>query len=314
MRRIFVLAIVLVGLAGVPPALATPGEESASPASAEVEREAEIASAEAEVEAQVASEEEAEAGEGASAPSTGEARAPRPFVWSDGPRRVATPRGASLARAESLGLGTLECAHALLRGAPDDRWIAAARGRAPSRLLWPVDEGRWVRGFGYVRRTRPDLIHRGADIAGDEGATVRAAADGIVAYSDNGLHGYGNVVLLVHANGWMTLYAHNSRTTVQAGYRVHRGERIALVGHTGIAHGPHVHFELWDRGHAIDPAALFDGGPRYIQRLGERAAARGEVPAPHVVTDADRPVEAPLAPHPDEVAAPRARHAGARRR
>lgn len=313
MHRSLVLAVVLVGLAGVAPVAATPGEESSGAPVADVETEAEAEAQSVELEAQQGdAEAEAEA-----APETEtETHAPReahPFVWSDGPRRVATPRGASLARAESLGLGTLECAHALLRGAPDDRWIAAARGREPSRLLWPVDDGRWVRGFGFVRRTRPDLIHRGADIAGDEGATVRAAADGIVAYSDNGLHGYGNVVLIVHANGWMTLYAHNSRTTVQAGYRVHRGERIALVGHTGIAHGPHVHFELWDRGHAIDPAALFDGGPRYIQRLGERAAARGEVPAPHVVTDADRPLEAPLAPHPDETA-PHARHVATRRR
>jgi murein DD-endopeptidase MepM/ murein hydrolase activator NlpD len=188
----------------------------------------------------------------------------------------------------------------LLRGAPDPRWIAAARGRTPERVLWPVDEGRWVRGFGYVRRTRPDLIHRGADISADTGSTVRAAADGIVAYSDNGVHGYGNVVMIVHPNGWMTLYAHSSRTTVQAGYRVHRGERIALVGSTGIAHGPHVHFELWDNGHAIDPAPLFDGGPPYIERLGERAAAHGDVPPPREVTAVDRPVEAPLPPHPDD--------------
>jgi murein DD-endopeptidase MepM/ murein hydrolase activator NlpD len=157
-----------------------------------------------------------------------------------------------------------------------------------------------VRGFGFIRRTRPDLIHRGADISAPEGSVIRAAADGIVAYSDNGLHGYGNVVLIVHRNGWMTLYAHASRTTVQAGYRVRRGERIALVGQTGIAHGPHVHFELWDRGHAIDPATLFDGGPPYIERLGQRAADHGDVAAPAEVTDADRPIEAPLAPHPDD--------------
>src|SRR5690606_15251593 len=107
-------------------------------------------------------------------------------------------------------------------------WVAAAGrggGREPSRLLWPVDDGRWVRGYGYVRTTRPDLLHRGVDIAADVGAVVRAAADGIVAYSDNGVRGYGNLVLIVHPNGWVTLYAHNPRTTVPAGYRVRRGER-----------------------------------------------------------------------------------------
>ena len=285
MRRVAFLAVVLFGLAGAR-ARATPDPTEGAPTSI-------VGGSESTPEGEEEDEGEEE-GEGE------EERPAHVFRWSDGPRRVATARGASLARATALGLGTIACAHALLRGAPDPRWIAAARGRTPSRLLWPVDDGRWVRGFGYVRRTRPDLIHRGADIAGETGATVRAAADGIVAYSDNGLHGYGNVVLIVHRNGWMTLYAHNSRTTVQAGYRVRRGERIALVGSTGIAHGPHVHFELWDRGHAIDPAALFDGGPPHIERLGARAAEHGAVPPPRPVTDADRPAEAPLAPHPDE--------------
>ncbi|WP_236603951.1 M23 family metallopeptidase [Sandaracinus amylolyticus] len=230
--------------------------------------------------------------------------APRRFDYSrfsDGPRRVPTPRGASKVRAEQLGLGTRECAHQLLHGRPLDAWVAASNGREPSRLLWPVDEGRWVRGYGYVRTTRPDLIHRGIDIAAEPGTVVRAAADGIVAYSDNEVRGYGNLVLIVHANGWVSLYAHNARTTVQPGYRVRRGERIALVGRTGIARGPHLHFELWHDGHAVNPAALFDGGPTFVQRLASRAAASGRVAPPEEVTAEDRPIEAPLPPHPDDV-------------
>lgn len=240
--------------------------------------------------------------------------APRPrrrdHWWSDGPRSVPTPRGASLARAERLGLGSRECASRLLHHPADDRWTAAVTGRAPSRLLWPVDEGRWVRGFGYVRRARPDLLHRGIDIAADEGTTVRAVADGIVAYADNGVHGYGNLLMIVHANGWMSLYAHNSRITVPAGYRVRRGERVALVGSTGIAHGPHVHFELWQGGHPVDPAALMDGGPAFVERIAARAAARGLVPPPEPVTASDRPVEAPLSA-PTVTATPRAEPARA---
>lgn len=212
-------------------------------------------------------------------------------------------------RAQALGLGTRECASRLLHGPADPAWTQAARGRAPDRLLWPIDTGRWVRGYGYVRTTRPDLIHRGVDISAPVGTVVRAAADGIVAYSDNGVRGYGNVVMIVHRNGWMTLYAHNARTTVQPGYRVRRGERIALVGMTGITHGPHVHFELWQGGRAVDPGALFDGGPTYVERLGERAARRGDTPAPRAVTAADRPDEAPLAPHPDEPRRSRREHA-----
>ncbi len=126
---------------------------------------------------------------------------------------------------------------------------------------------------------------------------MRAAADGIVAYSDNEVRGFGNVVMIVHGNGWVTLYAHNSRTTVQPGYRVRRGERIGLVGQTGIARGPHLHFELWENGRARNPADLFDGGPRFVQRLAERAASLGRVPPPSPVTDADRPEEPPLVPY-----------------
>jgi len=242
----------------------------------------------------------AEAGDGDAADHDLEDVAPRhrfdPSRCSDGPRRVPVPRGASKLRAEALGLGTREAASTLLHQPVPAAWASAARGRPTGRILWPVDEGRWVRGFGYVRTTDPDRIHRGVDIAAPVGTPIRAAADGIVAYSDNGVRGYGNLVLIVHANGWMTLYGHASRTTVQPGYRVRRGERIGLVGQTGIARGPHLHFELWQAGRAVDPAAYFDGGPRYVQRLAERAAARGLVPPPRPLTAQDRIVEPPLPP------------------
>jgi murein DD-endopeptidase MepM/ murein hydrolase activator NlpD len=209
--------------------------------------------------------------------------------YSDGPRRVPEARGASFERARGLGLGTREAAGRALHRPAEASWIRAAawRGREVDRLLWPVDDGRYVRGYGYVRTTRPDLIHEGVDISAPAGTAVRAAADGIVAYSDNGVRGYGNCVILVHPNGWVTLYAHSARTTVQAGWRVRRGERIALVGATGIAHGPHVHFELHDSGRATDPLALFDGGPDYVRRVAARAFAAGRVPAPRTPSGED---------------------------
>lgn len=177
--------------------------------------------------------------------------------YSDGPRWVPTPRGASLLRAQHLGLGTLQTAKALLRHAPEERWIKAARGRVERPFFWPVDEGRFGRGFGFTRRERTALKHRGVDIVAETGQPVRAVADGIVAYSDNGIRGFGNCVILVHPDGLVSLYAHNARTTVQAGYRVKRGERIALVGATGIARGPHLHFELRKGGRTIDPRPFF---------------------------------------------------------
>jgi murein DD-endopeptidase MepM/ murein hydrolase activator NlpD len=68
-------------------------------------------------------------------------------------------------------------------------------------------------------------------------------------------------VLILHGNGWVSLYAHNYRNTVQAGWRVSRGERIGFVGSTGIARGPHLHFELRRDGRPVNPRALFDEMP-----------------------------------------------------
>jgi murein DD-endopeptidase MepM/ murein hydrolase activator NlpD len=179
--------------------------------------------------------------------------------FSNGPRWVPRPRGASLERATELALGTHEAAIKLLRNRPDGRVVEAAGKEMPKTLLWPVVGGKWGRGFGYTRKARPDLHHNGVDIGAPEGAAVRACAAGIVAYSDNTLRGYGNAVLIVHPNGWVTLYAHNLRNTVQAGWRVKRGERIALLGQTGLAWGPHLHFEFRDNGRLRDPARLFRG-------------------------------------------------------
>lgn len=235
----------------------------------------------------------------------GEARQPHDYSrFSDGPRRVPTPRGASLRRAQRLGLGTRQAATRALHQPPDPRWVEAAawRGREVDRLLWPVDSGNYVRGFGFVRTTRPELRHDGVDISAPVGTMVRAAADGIVAYSDNGIRGYGNCVIIVHPNGWVSLYAHNARTTVQPGWRVRRGERIALVGSTGISRGPHVHFELHRAGRAIDPVALFDGGPAYVRRVARRAYAAGRVSEPRVPSGEDLHAPPPLPPFDGEEA------------
>jgi murein DD-endopeptidase MepM/ murein hydrolase activator NlpD len=229
--------------------------------------------------------------------------------FSDGPRRVPRPRGASLERATALGIGTHEAAKRLLREPPEPRWVRAARGQVPASLHWPVDGGRFGRGFGFVRDSRPDLRHNGIDVAAPTEAVVRAVADGIVAYSDNGVRGFGNCVLIIHPNGWVSVYAHNYRNTVQAGWRVTRGERIAFVGQTGIARGPHLHFELRVDGRPVDPVPLF----RQIPSKGDRfhdpdprpAAAR---PAPSVAAASEtaapaanaamEPFVAPALPHP----------------
>jgi murein DD-endopeptidase MepM/ murein hydrolase activator NlpD len=179
--------------------------------------------------------------------------------FKDGPRRVPVARGANKARAQALGIGTGDAARKLLRSRPSPELLRAVTGESTRDLLWPVVGGNFGRGFGMTRRLRPNLPHNGVDIGAPEGAVVRAVADGLVVYSDNGLTGYGNCLMILHPNGFLTLYAHNQRTLVPAGYRVRRGERIALVGKTGYAWGPHLHFELRDNGRLRDPERMFSG-------------------------------------------------------
>jgi murein DD-endopeptidase MepM/ murein hydrolase activator NlpD len=174
--------------------------------------------------------------------------------------RTATEHSAN-AVARGLGLGSLRTAGSLLHGRVEARWIAAAgggRGLAGT-LRWPVAQGWFVRGFG----SGEGGYHKAMDIAARIGWNVRAAADGIVGYSGNQVPGFGNMVMVVHPGGWVTLYAHNSVNFVSAGQRVQRGSVLAEVGSTGRSQGPHVHFELIYNGQNCDPAPLFRPGVRH---------------------------------------------------
>jgi murein DD-endopeptidase MepM/ murein hydrolase activator NlpD len=179
--------------------------------------------------------------------------------FSDGPRRVPEARGAAKVRADRLGVGSTDAARKLLAKKPADKLLREVAGPKPKELLWPVVRGHFGRGFGLTRRVRTNLPHNGVDIGAPAGAVVRAAADGLVVYSDNGLRGYGNCVMILHPGGLLTLYAHNQQTIVQAGRTVQRGEAIAFVGQTGYAWGPHLHFELRDNGRLRDPMRRFVG-------------------------------------------------------
>lgn len=139
--------------------------------------------------------------------------------------------------------------------------IARARALAAVPALMPVD-GPIVSGFGY--RTYPDReFHEGVDIAADYGQAVATAADGYVAFAGwDG--GYGIKVDIDHGNGYHTWYAHLSRLLVHAGEAVKRGEEIGLVGATGFATGPHLHYQVMLDGRAIDPTPFLHGVPRDV--------------------------------------------------
>jgi murein DD-endopeptidase MepM/ murein hydrolase activator NlpD len=116
-------------------------------------------------------------------------------------------------------------------------------------LRWPV-KGKIISGYG----PKPDgLKNEGINIAVPEGTSIRAANDGVVAYAGNELKGYGNLVLVRHAGGYVTAYAHAKQLMVKRGDTVKRGDVIALAGQTGAVTSPQVHFEVRKGAAALDP-------------------------------------------------------------
>lgn len=115
------------------------------------------------------------------------------------------------------------------------------------RFLWPVG-GTINSGFG----PRGNTFHDGIDIAAAEGTPIRTIEGGEVIYADH-LKGYGNIVIVRHAGGLVSVYAHNETNLVRQGQLVARGEMIARVGSTGRVTGPHLHFEIRKNNAAQDP-------------------------------------------------------------
>jgi len=120
----------------------------------------------------------------------------------------------------------------------------------------PIKKGWMSSRFG--RRTDPFTgklaWHSGVDFAGKMNSDIVAVAAGLVVKS--GDHsGYGNMVEIDHGNGLKTRYAHNSENKVSIGDVVKKGQVIALMGSSGRSTGPHVHFEVYKHGRAVDPAA-----------------------------------------------------------
>jgi murein DD-endopeptidase MepM/ murein hydrolase activator NlpD len=129
----------------------------------------------------------------------------------------------------------------------DIRNIALINEKGRSKgfsLMWPL-RGRITSGFGM--RTDPFIkkrrFHNGIDISAAPGTSVAAAADGTVIFS-GWKAGYGNMVVLSHNNKYLTVYAHNSKNSVEEKQSVKKGETIALSGMTGAVTGAHLHFEF----------------------------------------------------------------------
>ena len=120
-------------------------------------------------------------------------------------------------------------------------------GPSPAGLIWPVS-GPVVSPFG----PRWGRMHEGIDIAVPTGTPIRAAAGGVVTHA-GWMSGYGNLVILQHAGGLSTSYAHQSQIGSSVGQFVPQGQVLGYVGCTGHCYGDHLHFETRVNGAAVDP-------------------------------------------------------------
>lgn len=198
----------------------------------------------------------------------------------DGPRKVPIQTQSEIDACASLGITDFTAHEAVRTYAAPEAWVSAVRSHFNSAsgdpvafdesLLWPVPDGKLWRGFGRHRRIiakrrngkltlrlgRNKRLHKGVDIGAPTGSAILATRDGLVLYSNNKMSGYGNALVLLHADGSMTLYAHCSAIYYAQGAFVKRGDYVADVGATGQALGSHLHFEL-RHGRPINPSPLF---------------------------------------------------------
>lgn len=153
------------------------------------------------------------------------------------PHAPAGPAGPTTARGTAASLPS--DAHTGLGIGPVVRPLPGAVGSAWGSRVHPV--------HGDVR------MHHGSDIGAPTGTPIQAFASGRVTFAGH-RGGYGNLVILEHANGITSRYAHQSTMDVVVGQHVAAGELVGRVGATGTATGPHLHFELRRDGASFDPA------------------------------------------------------------
>tara|TARA_B100001123_G_scaffold209233_1_gene236750 strand:+ start:177 stop:533 length:357 start_codon:yes stop_codon:yes gene_type:complete len=115
--------------------------------------------------------------------------------------------------------------------------------------------GRIISNFG----PRAGGLHNdGINIAAPKGSAILAADNGVVAYAGKGLKGFGNLLLIKHADGWTTAYAHVDRILIRRGEVVERGQTIATIGSSGGVLRPQLHFEIRKGARAVDPRGQLD--------------------------------------------------------
>jgi len=171
-----------------------------------------------------------------------------PKVQPAAPAQAASPKVAAVEPAPTARIATpapqaaTEVASTASAGAPSFRW--------------PV-RGRVIAGFGPKGGGQQN---DGINLAVPEGTAIRASEDGVVAYAGSELKGYGNLILIRHANGFVTAYAHASELMVKRNDQVRRGQIIAKSGQTGTVTSPQLHFEIRKGSAPVDPTQYLPAG------------------------------------------------------
>lgn len=126
----------------------------------------------------------------------------------------------------------------------------ASYGHTPTgQFIWPLKSKKVTQHF----KLSSFNYHDGIDMPAPTGTPIKAVESGRVVYSGRKFNGYGKMVLIEHAKGVATLYAHCNKIFVKDGSYVEKGQKIAEVGRTGRASAPHLHFEVRINKKPVDP-------------------------------------------------------------
>ena len=173
--------------------------------------------------------------------------------------------------------------------------------RGPVTFVHPLPGARISASFARYIIISRNRQHHGVDFAAPSGTPVFAASSGVVLSADNSSlsEAFGNAVLIEHGDQLTSLSAHLSRLDVQLGQWVEAGQQIGLVGQTGRATGPHLHFELWRGSVPQDPIALLPLSPQErkhaLAEMQRQAAANQQSAKKRVITAKNRAVSTKVA-------------------
>ncbi len=189
-------------------------------------------------------------------PTTGLPSAPRPYTPSGSTPSTTYSRPSAPVSALPMTPPSAPSRPIIESSAPPTEAEIAAAGRG--RFVWPL-RGDMINAYGPKG---PGQRFDGLDIRAPVGTPVKAAAAGDVVYAGNQVPGFGNLVLIKHADGWVTAYAHLSTTSVKMRQAIAQGEQLGTVGQTGDAPEPMLHFEVRfaptpkDKAKPVDPALV----------------------------------------------------------